>query len=490
MSLLELAPGVFLASHHVDALEISCAVDQVPHLVGKEASLPTHKGQGTETVRRDYKTAATVCELEAKLDQLKRHGEKLNLEGERATGWLWREGDTDQQVRLLPTAKRAGHAFALETDDWLLMIERFKSVRPRFAFQVRADYLLETGAAEAYRRVVEWWTENIRPLLVGMMEESPPVWRISRIDLASDLAGAKLLATDLNCLTTRARQRKEHHTTQDTTGRHVGRRFTGFEIGKRGAAFYARIYDKTIQAAPDALVRKVWETNGYKAQAHGETVWRVEFELRSQLLREMLREDGTRLSDDPARTLDEDLDGLWREAVSKRLLLKERTGNARVERRPVRDWWEQMKKLDEHLPLTGQTGTRLKRQAPVSNDTERFLTTALQSLATVGLLTEDPKLADCLKQLTDHYFESGGDKAFAEMIARAEARRDPSMPISKQAIAIRANEIVASGGFAGTTAETELKTCRARLSFRAKRQVSARQISSRPFARKLALSRG
>jgi hypothetical protein len=64
------------------------------------------------------------------------------------------------------------------------------------------------------------------------------------------------------------------------------------------------------------------------------------------------------------------------------------------------------------------------------------------------------------------------------------------MPATKKAIAIRAKEIAASGGFAGTTAETELKTCRARFSFRAKRQVSTRQISSKPFARKLVVPRG
>lgn len=488
MSLLELSPGVFLASHHVDALEISCAVDQVPHLIGKGASRSGKVREQTQKVRRDFKTSEMVCELEAKLDRLKRNGEKLNLDGERDTGWRWREDDAEEPVKLLPTVKRAGHVFALETNDWLLMIGRFKSVRPRFTFQARADYLLEVGADEAYRQIVEWWTEHIRPLMVGITEDSP-LWRISRIDLAADLAGAKLVATDLACFTTRARQRIEHHTTQDATGRHVGRRFTGFEVGKRGAPFYARIYDKTFQAAPDASVRKVWETNGYKPQAHGETVWRIEFELRSQLLREMLREDASRLSDDPARTIREDLDQLWREAVSKRLLLKEQTGNARVERKPVRDWWEQMTKLDDHLPLSGQPGIPFKRQAPASNDTEKFLATALRSLAAVGLLNGTPKLADCLRSLTDFYAASGGHRGFAEMIAKAEAKRDPSLPLSKQAIALRTDEIAASAGIAGTTVKARLKSCIPRFTSSAKRRVSARQIRSKPIARKVARSR-
>ena len=365
------------------------------------------------------------------------------------------------------------------------MIGRFKSVRPRFNFQVRADFLLEAGAAKAYRRLTEWWTENIRPLIVGSIDDSPPVWRISRIDLAADLAGATLLAKDIDCFTTRARQRKEHHMTQGATGRHVGRRFTGFEIGKRGAAFYARIYDKTVQAAPDASIRTVWEANGYEPQAHGETVWRVEFELRSPLLREMLRKDGSRLSDDPARTIDEDLDALWREAVSRRLLLKERTGNARVERKPVRDWWGQLERLDNHFPLSGQGGIPFRRQAPVSNDAERFLTTALQSLATVGLLDDTPQLADCLSRLTDHYVASGGRNGFAEMIARAEARRDPSLSASKQAIALRANEIAASCGFAGTKIKATSKVRRARVSLAANRRLLTRRIRSRPIARTL-----
>jgi len=485
MSLLELSPGVSLTSHHVDALEVSCAVDQVPHLIGEKDFKSAEDRRGTGKVRRDYKTAAMVCELEAKLDHLKRHGEKLNLEGERATGWQWREGEAAEQVRLLPTIKRTGQSFALETNDWLLMIGRFKSVRPRFSFQTRADYLLEVGAAETYRQITKWWTENIQPLLVGMTDDSPPMWRISRIDLAADLAGVNLKAADLACFTTRARQRKEHHTTQDATGRHIGRRFTGFEIGRRGAPFYARIYDKTVQAAPDAAIRKVWEANGYKPQAHGETIWRMEFELRSQFLREMLREDGSRLSDDPARMIAEDLDALWREAVSNRLLLKERTGNARVERKPVRDWWKQMAKLDDHQALSGQTGTPFKRQAPVSNDIEKFLAAALRSLATVGLLNNTPKLADCLKSLTDFYAASGGHRDFVELIAKAEARRDPSLPFSKQAIAIRTDELVASGGFPETSVEPEPKPPRSGFSARSRTQVSTRISGSKPITRKV-----
>lgn len=463
MTLPELSPGVFLCSHHVDALELSCSVEQVPL---RTPSNPTDGHTESGRVKRDYKTALLVCELEAMLDQVKRLGEKLNLNGDRGTGWLWGKGKSGEPVRLLPTVQRRGQAFALETSDWLLMIGPYRSARPRFSFQARADYLLEVGPGKAYREIVKWWEENILPLMVGMSKDDPPVWRISRIDLAADVLGADLVASDLALIATRARQRKEHHTTQDVAGRHVGRRFTGFEIGKRGSPFYARIYDKTFQAGAEASIRKVWESNGYKPQGQQERIWRIEFEIRSQLLREMLRDDASRLSDDPVRTIEEDLDELWREAVLVRLRLKERTGEARLERRPVRDWWQQLANLDDHKPLSGHTGLPFSRVAPISNDVEQHLATALRSLATVGLLNGTPRLDDCLSSLTDFNEATGWRKGFAEMIARAEAKRDPSLKSSKQAISIRADEIVEITEFSGAKIQATYKRCRARYSLR------------------------
>lgn len=446
MSLLELSSGVFLAAHHVDALEVSCSVDQVPNLVKKPASGDSTK-KGSKSGRRDHRTATMVCDLEAKLDLDKRQGERLNDKGERDTGWSWTaSGDGCQPVRLLPTVPRKGQAFALETEDWLLMVCPFRTIRPRFSFQLRSDFLLEVGASAAYGQVVRWWGENIRPILVGMPEGEAPTWRISRVDLAADVAGAGLLATDLDHLTTRSRLRKERHSSQEATGRHIGRRFTGFEIGRRGAPFYARIYDKTYEAGEQSSIRRVWEGNGYRAEEHGETIWRVEFELRSELLREMLREDGSRLSDDPGRTIREDLDGLWRHSVSDRLSFKERTGGARVERKPVRDWWRRLSEIDERISLSGHPGTKFERKAVISNDTEKFLTASLRSLATVGHLKGTPSFSDCLITLKDFYEASDGSAGFAEMIARAEARRDPSLKSSKQAISIRAAELVGSEG--------------------------------------------
>jgi len=472
MTLLELSSGVAVVSHHVDALELSCTVDQAPHLVkGYCADLSMAPWASIEMrrVRRDNKTAEMVCELEAKLDLLKRKGERINEKGERDTGWTWDTADSAEPVRLLPEYRRKGHTFALETSDWLLMIRPFKSVKPRFSFQLRADYLLELGAGEAYRNVVEWWTANIGRLVIGQTEGSP-VWRISRIDLTADIAGISLNAGDLSMFTTRLRQRNEHHSCDGVTGQHVGKRFTGLEFGKRKSPLFIRVYDKTFQAAPDALIRKVWEANGYIPRDPGQIVWRVEFQLRSGFLREMLREDGSRLSDDPARMIEEDLDALWREVASKRLLLKSRTGDARIERRPVRDWWEQISALDDHLSLSGQTGTGLRREAPVVNDSERFLAMALRNLATVGLLDDTPRLSDCIRTLSDFCSASGGQRSFAELIARAEVRRDPSRPNSKPAIALRTEEIVGASGFSGTSMRGKLAMGDTRLTTRCPRR--------------------
>lgn len=439
----ELCPGVFLVSHHVDGLELSCSVDQVPNL-NKPWKAKGSKRETEGKVKRDNRTASMACDLEAKLDIGKRKGQRLNREGHRAVGWQWRDDIRKEPVRLLPFSPRPGYSYALETTDWLLLVAPFRSPRPRFSFQLRAEYLLEAGAKKAFTEVVRWWTRNINPLMIAKTDEGP-IWRISRIDLAADLAGVDLEPNDLPLFIASARSRKERHASQCASGRYAGRRFTGFEFGKRGSQCFTRIYDKTFEAAPDAPIREAWSKNGYRPELHGERVWRIEFELRSGMFLEMLREDGTRLSDDPARLIAQDLDGVWREAVVNRLTLKERTGDERPERRPVRDWWSQLETLDNHQALSRHKGIEFKRSKPVSDDAGQFLESARRSLATVGVITETESFDDCLQFLGDFNEVRGGQEDFLEQIAKVEARRDPSRRTSKQAISLRAREIAEHG---------------------------------------------
>lgn len=123
------------------------------------------------------------------------------------------------------------------------------------------------------------------------------------------------------------------------TTRHIGRRLTGLTFGKRGRPVYARIYDKTEQAAADAPIREVWRRAGYDASCDGETVWRVEFEVRSEFLRHLATGEG-HLPVEPEALLAHHLDEVWAHLVTRWLVFRDATDpNERIERRRGEAWW-------------------------------------------------------------------------------------------------------------------------------------------------------
>ena len=183
-----LTDDVGLVSFHVDALELSCSIDQVPLLHG------------------DFD------ELDLKLARLKAATRGTRPSRPVPSGWRWEQAaDADEPVVVLPTSVRKGYRCALHCSDWLLLVAAPRSVLPRFAVQLRADYLLASGPLAGYEAVRAWVARHLIPLVDGVPAEAEPVWRIARLDLAADVAGVKLEAGDLNSFTTRARARGTFH---------------------------------------------------------------------------------------------------------------------------------------------------------------------------------------------------------------------------------------------------------------------------------------
>src|SRR4051812_36299090 len=102
---------------------------------------------------------------------------------------------------------------------------------------------------------------------------------------------------------------------------HQGRRLTGLTFGKRGGPAYARIYDKTREADPDAQIREHWAAALAKPLPADARVWRVEFEVRPEFLRSLAAED-EHITSDPRSILAEHLDAIWEHLTSSWLVLR------------------------------------------------------------------------------------------------------------------------------------------------------------------------
>ncbi|HMT06335.1 MAG TPA: hypothetical protein PKD76_12440 [Solirubrobacterales bacterium] len=261
----------------------------------------------------------------------------------------------------------------------------------------------------------KWAERQVIVKINGTAPGESPEWKISRIDLAADIAGIEFKPRDLERLTSRAIYRRSHHPDDNSAiEHHRGRVFTGFSIGKRGAPLHARIYLKTREADDDAFIRDEWERNGYDSARDGE-VWRVEFEIRRKLLRELERSDEAGLSNDPEENLIDDLDDLWNYCVDEWLVLRAKKGSKRMTRRATEQWWASLAQL-EGLSGSGKESKPLARRSARPAQADKQLDRALTSLVGYAVSTGTNDFGQVAAELADFVEGRGGATGFSRRV--------------------------------------------------------------------------
>lgn len=200
----------------------------------------------------------------------------------------------------------------------------------------------------------------------------------------------------------------------------TGRRLTGMTFGKRGAPVYARIYDKTREADPDALIRQHWADNLGRPVADDEQVWRVEFELHGEFLRDVAVGD-THLLDGGARAfLATGLDAVWQHLTSKWLVLKVPGSATRVSRAKPQAWWSAMSSSGGLGG--GPPAVPLVRRPRRDPDPIPLLAQLDGVLASYAARRGTADLDIALDELGDYMRANDGHARFTERVERARLR--------------------------------------------------------------------
>ena len=163
-----------------------------------------------------------------------------------------------------------GYRYRLMNDDLVLMI----APNPRASMGcVRAQYSSALLWREGWRSATERGERLVRAMLHARAFTRPH--GVARLDLCADFQGWQPIASDLDRFVTRANYRAVHK---------IGDALSGFTFGKGDAS--ARIYDKTLEIVQSGKewMRAIWVQGEYDCAA---PVWRLEFQLRRPMLREM-----------------------------------------------------------------------------------------------------------------------------------------------------------------------------------------------------------
>ncbi len=182
---------------------------------------------------------------------------------------------------------------------------------PILRWQPRGAFLHSVGVAGAR----DW----LRDRFAGVAHVGPE--QLSRVDLYADFQGLWFGPEEVENFVTRA--------SRDTVRRTVGQ-FTGFEFGGRSrGGMHARVYQKDVEI--ELKRGDYWRELWGPRYVPGDSVWRIEYELH----RDVLREFGvTDLS-----SVEGNLAGLWSYATTQWLSLREPTSDQTRSRWPLDHRW-------------------------------------------------------------------------------------------------------------------------------------------------------
>lgn len=161
-----------------------------------------------------------------------------------------------------------GFRYLATNEDFFILLSPAKTF-PDAYIQMNAIGLYEKGPRDQY----EYLRKNI------CSGGEPSEATVSRIDLCADIQGFEPTEFDRKRFVTRARNKKgiwEENATGET--------FTGFFFGKKNMAF--RLYNKSIEIkkSGNLWIIERWNKNGYDPEI---PVWRIEYQLRREKLREL-----------------------------------------------------------------------------------------------------------------------------------------------------------------------------------------------------------
>ncbi|MBS6252087.1 MAG: hypothetical protein KH434_02475 [Clostridium sp.] len=218
---------------------------------------------------------------------------------------------------LLPNGSK-GYAYILHNSGYEIKISQFKSGIENFSpiqIRISSEYLWAKGLIYSWRIIQEWIEETF-----GEIEKN----KISRVDICMHVSNIDFI--------------KDYQNSYKGAFKKTGVTYTGDNINcltfgtRKGKNIYCRIYNKTLEIKETK--RKSWFTYIWqKNDLDIENVWNLEFELKSEFLREF---NITTIQD-----LENSLKDIWT-YCTKKWLVKVDKINTRIERCPINEEWQQI----------------------------------------------------------------------------------------------------------------------------------------------------
>ena len=250
----------------------------------------------------------------------------------------------EMPFKLLSNGTR-GYAYILHNAGYEVKISQFKSkIKSFMPLQIRisSEYLWSKGLIESWNIIANWVE-----LTFGNIEEN----KISRVDLCMHTSDIDFIK-DYE-ISYKGKFKKDNISVVDYTNKKINSITFGTRKGKN---IYSRIYNKTLEIKEKKI--KSWFTEIWKkGNLDINNVWNLEFELKSEFLREFK----IKTIDD----LEKSLKDIW-EYCTKQWLVKIDKTNARVERCKTNEQWIEVQRAYDDFKSVGL----IKREKQLQMDAD------------------------------------------------------------------------------------------------------------------------
>lgn len=285
---------------------------------------------------------------------LKEEKEKASLAATNDTSYKHIIPINGMSFQLLPNGTR-GYSYIIRNNGYEIKIAQYTSGIKSFApVQVRisSEYLWSLGLKDSYNLIYNWLTEsfdNIKEI------------KVSRVDLATHIDNTDFIS-NYDTTYKGSFKKSEIYKTHN--------KINAISFGSRKSGTYCRIYNKSLEIQENTQKQwfiEIWKNNSLDV----ENVWNVEFELKSEILRNF-----NILSVDD---LLNHISSLWQYCTKEWLIKVDRT-NKRIERCEITDSWKYLQNTFNNFysaPLT-------TREKQINSDAKSMIPVITGYLTTYG----------------------------------------------------------------------------------------------------------
>ena len=291
----------------------------------------------------------------------------------------------------------ARYAYVLKNSDLTLWISSKNGMPyPNVYVCFRSLFLSSSSAEAAVDFVRTLLEENL-----GLIASE----KVSRVDMCADFSGVSLTLEDMTRFVTSAGRRDIHVVKKDQV--------SGFSFGN--GSIVARVYDKTseIKKHKKDYMYELWD-----GVEKGETVWRVEFQLRREMLNECSVESFDSFVDKSG--------SIWKYLTEDWLSMRE-FDNENTTRRTPTEFWEKVQGVSSFKGKVSGKVRETRRKASIAH-LIKMIKGCITSIGAIlslekSLVTLEWLLGWIIRKVKEELAQSE-DEVFVEVKSRLEFARE------------------------------------------------------------------